>query len=392
MGPKDTEPKRILYVITKATWGGAQRYVYDLACAMHAKGHAVKVAYGTTGLLVEKLAQAGITTIELPHVERDVAMFGDDEGALHPKSIFSSIGREVSALKLLIKLFKEERPDVLHVNSSKIGGLGALAGRFAKVPRIIFTSHGWAFNEVRPLWQKITFHALYAITLWLSHKTICVSDAIQRDVRWFPFSHMTLVKLGIDTPVFLKRADARKKLGEVGKRFVLGMVAELHPTKRVEDAIRALKELKSPYPDLALIVLGEGAHREKLSTLIEELRLADSVSLKGFVPEASSLLPGFDMFLMPSRTEALGYAVIEAGYAGLPTVASRVGGLPEVIRHKETGLLVPPENPHALARAIRMLLDEPEYAKHLATRLKEVTASRFSKERMITETEVVYND
>lgn len=390
MGPKDTEPKRILYVITKATWGGAQRYVYDLACAMHAKGHSVSVAYGTTGLLVEKLTQAGIRTIELPHVQRDVAMFSTEEGALHPKNIFSSIGRELQALKLLIKLFKEERPEVLHLNSSKIGGLGALAGRIAKVPHIIFTSHGWAFNEARPFWQKITFQMLYALTLWLSHKTICVSEAIQRDVRWFPFSHMTLVKLGIDAPTFIKRADARKKLGEIGSRFLLGMVAELHPTKRVEDAIRALKELKPQYPDLALVVLGEGQHRETLSALIEELRLADSVSLKGFVSEASTLLHGFDMFLMPSRTEALGYAVIEAGYAGLPTVASRVGGLPEVIRHKETGLLVPPENPHALARAIRMLLDEPEYAKHLATRLQEVTTSRFSKEKMIAETEAVY--
>ncbi len=390
MAETEPAPKRILYVITKATWGGAQRYVFDLATSMQAKGHSVAVAYGVSGLLVEKLTQANIRTIALSGVENEVPMFSANENALHPKNIFASLAREFAALKFLIKLFKEERPDVLHLNSSKIGGLGALAGRLAKVPLIIFTAHGWAFNEQRPWWQRVLFRKLYAVTMWLSHKTICVSEAVQKDMRWLPYTHNVLIKLGVDAPSFIKRSEARKKLGEIGDRFILGMIAELHPTKRVEDAIWALKELKPLFPNLALVVLGEGAHRETLSHLIEELRLSDSVSLKGFVPDAASLLHGFDMFLMPSRTEALGYAAVEAGYAGLPTIASRAGGLPEVVRHKETGLLVPPENPHALARAIRILLDEPEYAKHLATRLQEVTTTRFAKERMIGETEKVY--
>lgn len=390
MGEAEANKKRILYVITKASWGGAQRYVYDLATAMRSRGFEVAVAYGVSGLLVEKLTSAGIRTIELPHVTRDVPMFANHDEALHPKSVWDSLRVEFSALQKFIALLKTEKPDILHVNSSKIGGLGALAGRIARVPNIVFTAHGWAFNEQRPWWQKILFRGLYAITLWLSHTTICVSDAVRRDMRWLPFAHMKVVKLGMDAPAFLKRVEARKKLGEIGSRVVLGMLAELHPTKRVEDAIYALKELESEYPTLNLFVYGEGEDRARLSGIIEKLRLADSVHLKGFLPDAATILPSFDIFLMPSRTEALGYAALEAGYAGLPVVASRIGGLPEIIRHKENGLLVPPENPHALSRAIRMYLEEPEYATLLGKRLLETTKERFSKERMLEETERIY--
>ncbi len=366
--------KRILYVITKATWGGAQRYVYDLATAMQAKGHEVALAYGEGGLLTEKLASHHIRSLSLPALKQDI-----------------KFTREWQAFGELKKLITDEKPDIIHINSSK-GGLAILAARFAKVPRIIFTAHGWAFNEARPWWQRMVFRVIYAISLLFADITIAVSEAVRNDMKWVRFfgKKIITISLGIEAPAFLKRADAQKKLGELGGRTLIGMLAELHPTKRVQDAIYAIAELKPTYPNLKLIVLGEGKEREPLSAIINELRLSDSVILKGFMDDAATLLPAFDMFLMPSRTEALGYAAIEAGFAGLPVIASRAGGLPEIIRHKETGLLVPPENPHALARAMRILLDEPEYTKHLAQCLKERVTEKFKKERMVNETKTVY--
>lgn len=367
--------KRILYVITKASWGGAQRYVYDLATYEKAQGNEVALLYGEGGLLATELERAGIRTLALPSLMRDI-----------------KVQREWGAFIALQKLIASEKPDIIHVNSSK-GGLALLAARFTRVPRIIFTAHGWAFNESRPFLQRMLLRVVYVVTVLLSHTTICVSDAVARDVTWVPFikRKLTVIRNGVDAPVFLKRAEARVKLGEVGTRTVLGMLAELHPTKRVEDAVRALKELKDEYPNLVLVVFGEGEDRERISALVEQLRLADSVMLRGFVHDASTLLGAFDMFLMPSRTEALGYAAIEAGYAGLPVIASRVGGLPEIIQHKETGLLVPSENPHALARAIRMLLEEPDYATLLGKRLKASVEERFQKARMLEETDRVYS-
>ena len=374
MGEEGQPKLRILYVITKASWGGAQRYVYDLAVSAKAQGHDVSVVYGEEGPLKEALASENIPAIRLPSLARDI-----------------NLKEEWKSFKALKQFFEGVKPDILHVNSSK-AGLSLVAARLAKVPKIIFTAHGWAFNEARPWWQKLVFRLAYATTIYLSHITICVSQAVFKDMEWLPFASRRLfvIKLGIDAPVFMKRTEARKKFGELGSRIVLGMLAELHPTKRVEDAIRALRELKPDFPNLMLIVCGEGSERAHLSELIEHLRLADSVVLKGFVPDAATYMKAFDIFLMISRTEALGYAAIEAGYAGLPVVATRVGGLPEIVRHKETGLLVPAENPHALARALRLLLEQHEYAQHLSTRLHEHVTEKFTKERMLKETFVLY--
>src|ERR1700722_15342058 len=136
----DHKPTRILYVITKANWGGAQRYVYDVATAAREKGHEVTVACGAEGELSVRLMQANIPVIFVDGLGRDVAPVADVRALLH-----------------LLRLIKSMRPDVVHANSSKAGLLAVVAARFSKVPRIIFTAHGWAFNETRPWWQKVIF-------------------------------------------------------------------------------------------------------------------------------------------------------------------------------------------------------------------------------------------
>lgn len=363
------ERKRILYVITKANWGGAQRYVFDLAEAAKARGHDVAVAYGEPGALLTRLDAIGVRHAKVEGLARDLRLKD-----------------EVTALRDFLRLLKSATPDVLHVNSSK-GGLALLAGRIARVRHILFTAHGFAFNEKRPWWQRLVLKAVYAVTILLAHTTICVSDAIRRDVRFFPdiFGKLVVVKSGIDSPTFVSRAEARKKFNLKSAETVLGMVAELHPSKRVEDALLALAELKGMFPG-SLVVMGEGGERAYLESLIERLGLTGRAHLVGFVDHASSFLSAFDLFLMPSRTEALSYALIEAGFAGLPAIASRVGGIPEIVRNKVTGLLVPPENPASLARAIRMLLEDPALAKKLGENLKQHVETNFTKERMIDET------
>lgn len=363
----------ILYVITKANWGGAQRYVFDLATTAQARGDTVAVAYGEGGALAERLREAGIRTIALPGFGRDI-----------------NLKDEIRAFGEVLELLRRERPELVHVNSSK-GSLVLLAARLAGIKRIIFTAHGWAFNEKRPWWQKAVLKILYAVSMFLAHRTICVSEAIRRDMGFMPAMLMTVIRNGIDAPAFRSREDARASLLPDAKDKVwLGMIAELHPTKRVEDAIDALAELGDAYQNVILLVLGEGELRQQLVERIKNRTLEHRVFLGGFTSDASSYLPAFDIFLMPSRTEALAYALIEAGYAGLPVIASRVGGIPEIIRHKETGLLVPPENPHSLALALRQMLDHPEDARKMSEKLKSRTTELFAKERMLAETFAVY--
>ena len=283
---------------------------------------------------------------------------------------------------------------MVHLNSSKAGALGALAARLAGVPNIIFTAHGWAFNEARPWWQKIIIWKLAGITVLLSHKTICVSDAVRRDIAHFPFTKHKLVVIhnGIECAPLLSRDEARLELAahSVGSYWI-GMSSELHPTKRIGDAIRAMAILVTHYPHAMLIVMGEGQERRRLESLIHELHLHDRVFLAGFKNAASSLLAAFDLFLHTSISEALSLAILEAGCASLPVVATRVGGIPEIIESGVNGILVPPRNPTALAAAINTLIDDPQRAHALGAALKKTVGEKFIKERMLREMLALYH-
>lgn len=367
--------RRILYVITKASWGGAQRYVFDMACAMHARGMHVTLGYGEDGPLREKVEAHGIATRQIPSLSRNVRL-----------------REEWNAFKELVALVKEERPDILHVNSSK-AGLALLAGRIARVPRVIFTAHGFAFNEARPLLQRMVIRGVYAITSLLAHEVICVSRAVCRDLSFVPFIRTRVIHNGTSAPEFLARNEARHALiANAPDGIWIGMLSELHPTKRVEDALAAVKELKDLFPSLRLVVMGDGELKEWLTSVIAHYGLEGSVTLSGFVADAPRYLKAFDVFVHASRSEALAYALLEAGHAALPVAATRVGGIPEVVRHKETGLLVPRENPHALARALRTLLEHPEEARAYGVALQERVVTHFSLDQMIRETVRVYEN
>lgn len=367
---------RILYVITKANGGGAQRYVFDLAAAARNAGHEVVVAYGEPGILVDALAKERIRCVQVAGLVRNVGMF-----------------REFRALGSLVSLMRGERLDVVHLNSSKAGGTGALAARLAGVRRIIFTAHGWAFNEDRAWWQRVLLFAASTVTVWLSHEVICVSHAVARAISRAPFTAAKLAVIynGIAPVPALSGSDAREMLSpNADAGFWIGMLSELHPTKRVGDAIRAMPSVVSDRPDTCLVVLGEGEERHRLEGLIRELRLESHVLLAGFRSDARSLLPAFDLFVHASRSEALGFAVLEAGAAGLPVVATNVGGIPEIISDASFGTLVPAQDPKALADAIRALMHDPERRARTGENLKRRVALAFTKERMVRDTLSAY--
>ncbi len=365
---------KILYVITKANWGGAQRYVYDLATAAHDAGHEVAVAVGEEGLLTERLSAAGIRTI--PFTLRQHRTFIGDLLTFGP--LFS-----------LIRISRRERPDVIHVNSAKAGGLGALAARIAGVPRIIFTAHGWEFNAPRPYLSKIGIRFFSWLTILLSHTTICVSGAIRHDVAWMPWvgRRLVIIHNGVVCEPLLPRDEARRMLfPHTTMSCWIGMLSELHPTKRVDDALRAFKRIADHHPDTGLFIIGEGTERTKLERLIRELHLEGRAILLGFIQDAPLYFSAFDMFVHASQSEALGLAVLEAGCAALPVVATRVGGIPEIITDDNYGVLVPPRDPKALAAAIESLMSEPRRAAELGENLRTRVRHSFPKQRMVSDT------
>lgn len=369
---------RILYVITKANWGGAQRYVYDLATAARAASHEVAVVVGGTGPLTEKLAAVGIRTIPLT-LQQHRTFVGD---LLTFNSLFS-----------LIRIFRAEHPDVVHVNSAKAGGLGALAARIARVPFIIFTAHGWEFNAPRLWLSKMGIKFFSWVTILLSYKTICVSNAVRRDVAWMPGVGRKLVTVynGVACEPLIPREEARRVLSpRTTASYWIGMLSELHPTKRVDDAILAFAPIAARHPDTALLIISEGKERARLECLTANLHLEKSVVLLGFIKDAPQYFSAFDIFVHSSQSEALALAVLEAGCAALPTIATSVGGIPEIIEDGRSGLLVPVRDPASLARAIETLYDNPEKARSLGDALRVRVERDFTRERMVRETLFLY--
>ncbi len=335
--------KKVLFLITKSNWGGAQRYVYDLAVGLPKDDFDVVVALGGDGPLATKLRAAGIKVISIPSLQRDV-----------------SLTKELRSLREISDIIEVEHPDILHINSSKAGVYGALIGRIRRVPKIIFTAHGWAFNEDRPFWQRLIVKKLHWLTVLFSHHTIAVSEEVKRQMNW-PFSRakMTVIYNGRDIKYLKSREDARAtliehepKLQKYRDDFWSMTIAELHPVKRHDAVIKSMKEVVRRWPHTRHLIISGGQDEVYLRRLIKALELEDNVFLLGQVDEAAQYLKAADLFVLASRSEAMPYVIIESCIAGLPIVATAVGGIPEVIENGKSGLLTEPLDNKALFEAI----------------------------------------
>ncbi|MFA6408493.1 MAG: glycosyltransferase [Candidatus Paceibacterota bacterium] len=305
--------RNILFVITKSNWGGAQRYVYDLATALPKDEFDVGVAFGQPGQLAEELTKAGIKTHLVASMQRDVSL-GDDI-----KSFFE-----------LIKIFRAEKPYIVHLNSSKAGGIGSLAARLSGVPRIIFTAHGWPFMEKRPaLWRLVAWLGSWATAI-LSHSVIAVSENDLSIGKRLPFcgSKMQLVYNGIVLPP-LGSGDIIRNAFPAGAH-ITGTIGELNRNK---NQIALIEQARSD-PHMYVAIVGDGEERANLEEKIREYGLENRVKLFGFLT-ASEVLRGFDTFALPSLKEGLPYVLIEARMAGLHIVANRVGGVGEILDAKD---------------------------------------------------------
>ncbi|MFA5831124.1 MAG: glycosyltransferase family 4 protein [Candidatus Paceibacterota bacterium] len=381
---QETQKKKILYVITKSNWGGAQRYVFDLATNFAGK-YDVSVTLGGDGALKTKLEAVGIRTISLPYLARDVNPFAD-----------------VLAFKKLVELFKTEKPDIIHLNSSKIGALGALAGRIAKVPKIIFTAHGWAFREERPSYQKIAIKFLSWLTIMLSHKVITVSERDEREALAMPGTKgkIVLIHNGIKEPKFFSKKEAREKiLTRINlpfeqmpeKALWMGTIGELHKNKGHSYAIEALSKIPRN-ANVLFFIIGAGEEKTTLLQKIGEYQLEKKVFLLGNMDDAPDIISAFDVFLFPSVKEGLPFAILEAGMAGIPMIASAVGGIPEVVTDMKTGILIRPKSSEEIIRALEYVIGHPTQTESFGKKLRAIIKKNFSIAKMLRETDKVYGD
>ncbi len=374
---------KICFFITKGNWGGAQRYVYNLATSLPQNKYDVLVITGKGEILKNKLREKGIKAFEIQNLKRDISLL-----------------EEIKSFIKIFKIIQREKPDILHLNSPKASGLGSLVGRILGVNKIIQTVHGWSFNEDRNLFSKSLIYIFSNITTLLCHKTIVISKKEKVQALKMPFikeNKIILIKNGIEKIDYINKTIVREALlnrtnGKVrgvinSKTLWIGTISELHPNKGLEYMIKALSQVKSNF---VFFIIGEGEERKKLEKLIKIKGLENRIFLVGFIDIANLYLKAFDVFTLTSKKEGLPYSILEAGGAGVCVMASNIGGIPDIIDNNRNGILINVGNEKEIQKNIEFLETNIKRRTELGKKLKEKIQKEFYIEEMLKKTFSLY--
>ena len=375
-----TKKPTLLYVVTQGHWGGAQMYIHSLITRL-TDDFDIHIAIGA-GEKNNDLANtlANIVPIhELDHLKRAISPIHD-----------------TLALLELHKLYKTIQPDIIHLNSTKAGILGSIASAGCNNAKVVYTVHGWVFHEPLPKMKKVVYKALEAYSSKHKDAIITLYPQDSRIGKQLVKKHTTIteIPIGITPAKLLSKKDAQDVLQKkIGKKidndtFWFGTIANLYKTKGYDVYLHAIAEMKKK-DECVFFCIGDGPEKEHLLRLTKELQLKN-VYFVGTIDHARTLLNAFDTFVLPSKKEGLPYTILEAMHAEIPIITTRVGGIPSLITHKETGLCVEPSNAKELTKALDYARDHNDHMMSYAKIAKE-TSKTYSLENMVEKTRKLYS-
>jgi len=376
------EPRHytVAHVITEShPLGGAQRNTLLTLRGLLARGYGVELVCGPGGRLITEARSAGVAV----HVVDDLVREPDPS-------------RDLRALRSLYRLFRSRDYRVVHTHSTKAGLLGRVAAWLAGVHAVVHTVHGFPF-EMTGGWKTRAYAGLERLVAAVTDRVVCVGEVLRQQVAALgmaPEGKLVTIYSGLDFEACRPRrspAETRRALGLEGAWPIVGTVGYLVEAKAHHYLVDATARLVARYPRLALLLCGEGPTRPRLERQIRDLGLEGHVRLLGERDDVADLLGVLDVFAMSSRREGVGRALSEAMYRGLPVVSTAVAGVSELVVHGETGLLVPPHDPDALAAAIDRVLSEPDLAGRMAAAAHRRARDLMSLDRMIGDLARLYD-
>lgn len=284
------------------------------------------------------------------------------------------------------KLFRSERVDVIHAHQYGPFFYSALARLPSGRPPIVYMEHGFHHTDVPRASHKIVNRLL----LGSRDRVFAVGRDVRRlliDNEGFPADRIEVVYNGIEASRFEgvrgDREVVRREIGVGPADFVIAHVARLSPIKDHDTAIRSVAQVARSRPDVRLWIVGDGVQEGPIRELIRELGLESHVQMLGSRSDVPRLLGAVDLALLTSLSEGIPLALIEAMATGLPVVATRVGGMPEVVMEGVTGLLAPVGASDELAKAILDLAENPELRERMGTQARIRARDEFSEDRMV---------
>ena len=369
----------ICFVITRLVAGGAQKVLLDLIDGLPSDEFDIHLIAGTQtgreGSLWQE-CQARLSESHLHPLENLVR---------EPHPI-----KDCRAYRDLKKLFQRLRPDIVHTHTSKAGILGRMAAHSLRVPTIIHSTHGIIYNPEAKI-PGVSQGCLLKIFLWLEQKVGRYTQAL---ITLSEQETGDALRLHLAAPACVEAISngiPLQKLAEIEREpanwkvphLRLGIAGRLNTEKGHELLLRCFKRLHQRYPKLSLKIAGDGPLREELEKLCKELGLIDHVFFLGYQNNMAEFLANIDLFVLSSHYEGFGLVLVEAMAAGLPVVATDVGGVREVVMDGKTGILVPSGQEDELAMGIEYIIDHPNLAYDYGQNGRKHAMERFSKEQML---------
>ena len=379
---------RILRVIARLNTGGPALHVAYLSAGLVERGYDTTLVAGTLARGEESMAHVaesrGVEVVPLPDLSREIAPLHDFRAA-----------------RRLANLIREQRPHILHTHTAKAGAVGRLAAvlaRDARPPIIVHTFHGHVlrgyFGPVRSRLFRLLERRLARVATTL----VAVSPEVRDDLVALgvaPSERFTVIRLGIELEERVVagrdgRSETRRMLGVPPERFLVGWIGRMTAVKRTDDVLLAFKGLCDHGVDAGLCLVGDGPDRDGAERQARRLGIMRRSLFLGYQGDVAPFYSAFDALLLPSANEGTPVSAIEALAGGKPVVATRVGGVPDVVRDGEDGFLVDPGNVDGLAERLALLAADPDLRRRLGESGRARVLERYSVRRLLDDTDHLY--
>jgi len=370
--------------------GGPALHVSYLSAGLRDRGYETILVAGSVGQGEQSMAyvaeELGVPVVTIPHLHREISPV-----------------RDLLATVRLARIIRAERPAILHTHTAKAGAVGRVAALLAgrrRPPIIVHTFHG---HVLRGYFGRFWTGVFRLLERWLARITdalVAVSPEVRDELVAFgvaPASKFRVIRLGIELDERLDRdgaarAETRRVMGIGDERFVVGWIGRMTAVKRTDIVLRSFSRLKDEGVDAVLCMVGDGPDRRSVEDLAGELGVMRDSLFPGYQEDVGPFFAAFDVFVLPSGNEGTPVTAIEALASGCPVVATRVGGVPDVVTDGEDGFLVEPGDVEELAARLAQLANDPDLRGRMGAAGRERMRSRYAVDRLIDDIDRLYRD
>jgi glycosyltransferase involved in cell wall biosynthesis len=375
---------KIAQVITRLDWGGSPDIFRILCSHLDPNLYDITLIIGDTKHPTQKtsefLKRFKGRTVMVPQLKRDISPVDD-----------------IAAFWKLYSIFRKGHFDIVHTHTAKAGALGRLAAALGRTPVIVHTPHG---HNLYGYFNKRASAIIVRIEKFLTRFTdeiIALTELERSDYASSGVAaagKVSVIYQGLELDKLVrdwKSACSLKNIFKIGPDTrVVGMVGRLEPVKGSPVFIEAAARVAKLCPNTKFIIAGEGSLKAAMEKRALELGIGGVTIFAGWRDDIPDIISLMDVMVLPSLNEAVGIALIEAQAEGVPVVASKVGGIPEVVNDRKTGILVPPSDPAAIADAVVSLLSDKAKCAAMGEAGKIWVRGRFRAEDMAEKTSALY--